>query len=98
MYTVRIARTISLGTAARPSVTGIQYASLGDYAAAMRGELPVGMTIVSDRHCRTLLGAWRQAWRARRVGKSASIICGDRRVGQHQMWRAIAGPPSGDIG
>lgn len=98
MYTVRIARTISSGTAARPSATGVQYASLGDYAAAMRGELLAGMTIVSDRHCRTLPGAWWQACRARRAGKSASITRGDRRVEQHQMWCAIAGLRSGDVG
>lgn len=91
MYTVRISRTISLGTAAPPSITGVQYASLSDLTAAMRGELPVGMTAVSDRRYRTLPGAWWQAWRARQAGKSASIIRGDQRAEHAQMWRSIAG-------
>jgi hypothetical protein len=94
MYTVRISRTTSLGTAAPPSITGVQYASLSDFTAAMRGELPLRTTTVSYRRCRTLPGAWWQTWRARWAGNSASIIRRDQRAEHAQMlWRAIAGLP-----
>ena len=96
MYTVTITRTVSAGSAAQPGVTGVQYASLSDYTAAMRGELAMGMTAVSHRRCRTRPGAWWQARLARRAGNSASVTRGDRLAGSLQMWRAIAGLPGSD--
>ena len=68
MYTVTIIRTTHTKPARHPRETGLQYASLDELTAALRGELTAGMKAVSYRCCRSRAGAWIQAWRARRSG------------------------------
>lgn len=91
MYTVTVARA----TAKRPvdpaRASRLQYPTLDTYVAAHSGTLRVGITVVSYRRCRTRAGAWWQAWRVRRSGATATITPGDRRAGQAEAWRILAG-------
>jgi hypothetical protein len=91
MYTVTITRTVSSAHARHPRETGLQYASLDELTAALRGELAYSMRAVAHRRCRTRVGAWIRAWRARRSGASAKITRVGLLVRQDQVPRAFAG-------
>lgn len=81
MRTVTITRTVTSGRARNPRETGLQYVSLDELTAALRGELTYGMRAVSRRRGRTWAGARVQARRARRPGTSATIARGDPLAG-----------------
>jgi hypothetical protein len=91
MYTVTIGRLLNAQPAQHPAVTGVQYASLDDLAAAAKGELIIGIRVVSHRRCRTRLGAMWRSWRAHRAGHTATITAGDRLAEQRRTLIDLAG-------